>query len=176
MSRHLFYFSLFFQINIQQMRLKMSNIFWSYLRKHSSTFLVWFVRPFPLFFFLWWMRKRGHQINPSQRTLALVLLSILHLIDSHVTLPHCSWKLRLSTWAVLLFIDIDWRGEKVLLWWKQSFSIRQSCQRYSNANIKLERRLIQCKQECHVEKKTNKNRSIKCGRPIGLCQIHLTLF
>lgn len=90
------------------------------------------------------MRERGHQINPSQRTLALLLLSILHLIDSSVTLPSCSCKLGLSTWVALLFIDIDWRGaKKVLLWWKQSFSIGQSCQRYSNADIKLWQHLKQ---------------------------------
>lgn len=45
-------------------------------------------------------------------TLALVLLSILHLIDYSVTLPHQGWKLRLSTWAMLYVINHWLEGAK----------------------------------------------------------------
>lgn len=118
------------------MGLKIYHIFWSYLRKHSSTFLVLWVRPIPLYF----MIDEGEG-TPDQSISKNLSLGVIVHSSSYWFLCH-SAILQLEARTFHLghaVIHRHWLegGKKVLLWWKQSFPIGQSCQRYSNADIKL---------------------------------------
>lgn len=84
-----------------------SEIFYLYSSQHVFTSIS---SPTSVTFYDRW--EGGTPDLSISGTLALVLLSILHRIDFSVILPYQSWKLGLSTWAILYFINHWLEGAK----------------------------------------------------------------